>query len=255
MSGDEGVCAYHWSTHALTNTQIDAARDLLSPDERERAECLAIAADKRDYIAAHALLRLTLSAHLGVAPDHVAIASDHHGKPMLRERHGSFPLGISLSHSRGVVACALAHDRSVGIDVQPVDATVDVMTIARRFFAPEEVAALEACVPEQRASRFSETWTLKEALFKALGLGLGLPIDCASFLVEDGEVSFTPRSPLVDGDWSFVVTDVEGTHRLAVAAPRMPGGAAAIAEPSAGSWRGISVRRFSMGTMATPPVV
>src|SRR5262249_5736180 len=138
------------------------------------------------------------------------------------------PVAISLSHSRGLVACALAHDRLVGVDVQPVDMTLDVMTLARRFFAPEEAAALDACVPEQRASRFCELWTLKEALFKALGLGLGLRPDCASFHVDDGEVSFASRSTLTDGDWSFVVTDVGGTHRLAAAMSQKPGDRCAI---------------------------
>jgi 4'-phosphopantetheinyl transferase len=217
------VCAYYWSTHALTDAQIVAARHRLSIEERERAERLAIATDRRDFIAAHALLRVMLGTYLGVASDRIDFATDPHGKPMLHGQPDSSPLGISLSHSRGLVACALADDRAVGVDVQPIDGTVDVMTIARRFFAPEEVAALNACVPQQRASRFCEMWTLKEALFKALGLGLGLPLDSASFLVQDDDVPFISRSPLIDAEWSFVVADVAGTHRLAVAAPRAQG--------------------------------
>ena len=46
------------------------------------------------------------------------------------------------------------------------------LAIARRFFAAEESAQLEACGSDERSLLFHQWWTRKEAVLKATGIGL-----------------------------------------------------------------------------------
>ncbi len=94
------------------------------------------------------------------------LAYGAHGKPELA---GGGPQ-ISLSHTRGAVACAVS-DAPVGVDVEPLGRQIrDWGRLAERFYAPEEQSY--AGSPE----RFLEVWTRKEAYLKRDGRGLSLPL-------------------------------------------------------------------------------
>jgi 4'-phosphopantetheinyl transferase len=132
-------------------------------------------------------------------------------------RNGSGePPGISLTHARGMVACAIAPGGAVGVDVEPIDASLDTLRIARELFAPDEVVRLERCAASDRPARFCELWTLREAFFKAAGLGLGLPRESASFAIDGGAVTVTPALAILEGAWTCTVDDVAGAYKLAV---------------------------------------
>jgi len=61
------------------------------------------------------------------------------------------------------------------VDVERIR-PLDELVLARRWFAPAEVAALEALSGEERRAEFFACWTRKEAYVKALGSGLTTPL-------------------------------------------------------------------------------
>ena len=65
----------------------------------------------------------------------------------------------------------MARDFEVGIDVENIGRSIN-LDLARRFFAPAEVAFLEQMPENQRQATFFLFWTLKEAYVKARGVGL-----------------------------------------------------------------------------------
>jgi 4'-phosphopantetheinyl transferase len=212
--------AYYCETRAITPARVQALLPLLSRDERRRADRATVAEDRRDYVAAHALLRLALGAHLRTPPERLVFGTDARGRPCLVPGAGcSGRPRFSLTHSRDLVACAVSPSRAVGIDAERMIPSVHPMTIARACFSPEEVADLERLVTQDRSSRLYELWTLKEALLKAMGLGMTVPLDRASFQVDarSRHVSVDIRPPLARGSWVFSLTDVAGTHTLAIA--------------------------------------
>jgi 4'-phosphopantetheinyl transferase len=205
-------------TRELTETRITELTGCLSADERARAARFWHANDRRDYVAAHALVRMALSAQTQLAPEHLRFGADSYGKPFLRLPDGETPPTFSLAHSRGLVACALASEGAVGIDVEHVDASIDATRLATDLFSAGEVEALQRCSIAERPSRFCELWTLKEALFKAVGTGLRSELNAVSFRVDGDQVSLTAAAPLFTHvPWEFVLMDVGGTHKLAIA--------------------------------------
>ena len=71
-------------TAALDLTGLsDWGLELLSPDEQAAFHRLRPPASKRDYLAAHLLLRLTVARTLGLPPAEVRLRSETAGRPVV----------------------------------------------------------------------------------------------------------------------------------------------------------------------------
>lgn len=163
----------------LTEADLEACRAVLSDDERERAGRFVFPANRVEYIAAHGLVRQTLGALVGRAPaDLVFAVPEEGGKPFLADPSGH-GIDFNLSHTTGMVACAVGIGCAVGIDLEPLDRRIE-LGIARRFFAADEYQWLTDLDDGARAAGFLRLWTLKEAVAKAVGLGLQLGFDAFS---------------------------------------------------------------------------
>ncbi|GHH61937.1 hypothetical protein GCM10017673_00120 [Streptosporangium violaceochromogenes] len=162
---------------------LPAAADLLTGVERERAARFHREGDRRDFVAAHLLVRRCAALLTGIAEDRLTL-SQHcercgpgHGRPYLVEVPH---LGVSLSHSRGYV-CAAAGPGRVGVDTEHVPSGPLEEALASQVLAPAErplVAGNEALI---------RTWVRKEALIKRGELTLdGLRATDLSVLPLDG---------------------------------------------------------------------
>src|SRR5690606_33310169 len=106
--------------------------------------------------------------------------------PDLAPGQTDVPLVFNLSHTDGLIACAVSRGREVGVDVEWLDRRGGDIDVADRFFSRYEVQALYAQPPERRRDRFFRYWTLKESYIKARGMGLALPLDRFSFELDRG---------------------------------------------------------------------
>lgn len=209
---------------------VERVRPGLADWEQARLERLASEADRILYAAAHGLLRLALTAR-------------HPSVPVVRWEVGRTGAGalvvggpvtptprVSLSHTKGLVACAVAGS-PVGIDVEAFDPRLDVTPLLERVLSPAERATFPAPADEAR-QRFFETWVLKEALLK--GLGLGLSCEPSTITVAFGAttpptVTEIPVSVARSSDWGVAFVEAPPGHVGAVA-HRAPTGAAAVTQ-------------------------
>jgi len=158
-------------TEAADGPSPDDELAVLSPAERLRAEGMADAVVRRDFVLAHALARRALTRLVTArAAEQWEFVYDVRGRPSVA---GDDRLRVSLSHAAGVVACAVTVGADCGIDVEPVAATGP----RRRVLTAEEAALLEASPPAAAAALYARLWTIKEAYAKARGLGFLLPFD------------------------------------------------------------------------------
>jgi 4'-phosphopantetheinyl transferase len=120
-----------------------------------------------------------------VLPADWTFGRSEHGKPYLTGPAKT--LDFNLSHSGDWLACAVTAGVPVGVDIEHCNprhnAQRNVMTLARRFFRAEEVAALASCEPGQQRDRFYDLWTLKESAVKARGGVLVSGLDSRGFNV------------------------------------------------------------------------
>ena len=200
-------------TTQLTASDIERLGQVLSPDERARSERFAFEKNRRDYVAAHALLRQTLSQCADVTPDKWAFEAEPSGKP----RISGGPLSFSLSHTDGCVACVVANRRPVGIDVECQGRAIDPGT-ADYFLAEEEQAAVGRTTPASSDETGALVlWTLKEAFLKATGDGLTRPPNSFAFRIRDGSVTLVPPPGIDRAAWRFELFRPTAEHCAAVA--------------------------------------
>jgi 4'-phosphopantetheinyl transferase len=210
------VMIWFHATRSMSARDIERARSLLSSEERERGDQFVFERDRRDFVAAHALLRGALSHHGGLSPDGWRFGSDASGKPYLIDRS---ELQFNISHTRGLVACALSLAGPIGVDVEPIDRERDIASISARNFAPTEVTDLGAVKDgARRQAMFIELWTLKEAYLKALGAGLSRPLDEIAFRFSGAsDLHAAAKVGSIDVDWRFGLVAPLPDYRLAVA--------------------------------------
>lgn len=164
----------------------DALRDTLSVTELARAARFHFDRDRRMFIVGRALCRIRLGEYLALPPAEVPIELLPHGKPALAAGQNPDRIEFNVAHSGGLVVLAFSRGIRVGIDVEWTGREVgDRDAIARRHFAPGEVARYLALPDDQKPQAFLDCWTRKEAFVKALGDGLSVPL-------ADFEVEFAP---------------------------------------------------------------
>ena len=199
---------------------VESCRRLLSVDERVRADRFMFERHRRQYIFAHAMLRLALSqVASNVAASDWSFGAGRYGRPFVAAPATSTALHFSLSHADGCVACVVSRHEIVGIDVETVSRRVTPMPTALRFFAPEEVETLRGLPEPAAIDRFFDYWTLKEAYLKARGFGLNLPLDAFAMQIspEAIEIRFEPAIADDPDGWHFSLCSPSPSHRLAIA--------------------------------------
>lgn len=168
---------------------MSVLRARLSADERERADRFVFDHHRFRYIRARAALRALLGRHLGVPPANVILGAAPGGKPFLAD--GASSLYFNVSHSNDLALIALTRSGEVGVDLEGVRPHPDDwVSLARRYFAIDEVAALERYSSSERVQAFFRCWTRKEAIVKLLGDGLRMPLD--RFIVPLDEKAMAP---------------------------------------------------------------
>jgi 4'-phosphopantetheinyl transferase len=192
---------------------IAALRPLLDMSEQARADRFRLADDRDAYIAAHGLLRATLSCMAGIAAADLRFRTTESGKSALDPAQALPDLHFSLTHTRGLAACAVGH-HALGIDAEAwhVPAPIE---LAARYFAPVEAQLVAAQAPAERPSTFYRLWTLKEAYLKAIGSGLATPLDNFAFSLDP--VTITVPEPDHAAAWYFVEFRPGPAHCLALA--------------------------------------
>ncbi|GGR66049.1 4'-phosphopantetheinyl transferase [Streptomyces humidus] len=160
---------------------------VLDPVERRRYEATVGRAGRERFLVGCALSRLALGGLLGLPPGDVPLrrlcprCGGPHGKVRLDlppgGPHSARPgLDFSVAHSGAVIGVAVCENARVGLDVEEADIALDLDPAARVALADSELAALYGRPPAERKPAFLCTWTRKEAVLKALGVGLAVPL-------------------------------------------------------------------------------
>lgn len=198
---------------------LQRCQEILSPTELDACSEFHREEDRRRALIARGLLRESLSRYAPVRPEAWGFVAGAYGKPQIAAPAG-LRLRFNLSHTGSLVACAVTLDHEIGIDLEDTSREIEMIELAQRVFAPEELSAFYMLAPEAQRHRFFEHWVLKEAYLKARGLGFALDPQCASFdLGEPRRVRtrFTPEAEDNPAAWWFALLDAQPGHVLALA--------------------------------------
>ncbi|MFG3282591.1 4'-phosphopantetheinyl transferase family protein [Streptomyces sp. NPDC048111] len=199
--------------------------DLLSKDERDRAARFVHQGTAVGFVSGRAASRRILSGLLDMAPEEIGLGrrpcpgcgDPLHGPPAVL--HPETPLWISISHTGSCGMLAVARV-PVGVDVEVVrdfpvaELAPSTLTVSERaiVLGPDE--------GEARTRAFLRCWTRKEAVLKAVGVGITTDLRAVETRPElAGPVVVASGVPGTPQTWTVTDLAVPDTWAAAVAVP------------------------------------
>ncbi|MEK6350167.1 MAG: 4'-phosphopantetheinyl transferase superfamily protein [Burkholderia sp.] len=175
-------------------TPLDApAHAALDAAERARAARFLRPDDATRSAATRAALRAVLGLTLGVPAASLRFVAGEAGRPALDGAAGAMPVDFNVSHSGAHALIAWSAATRVGVDIEAPPARVDWAALGRMVFAPDDEAVVHALPAEARRAAFFRVWTAKEALLKALGVGIAGGLGAFSVLDPAAPGVLAPR--------------------------------------------------------------
>ena len=225
LERDGVLVRYAWTSGLAQPERLARGLGFLSDEERARAARFHFERDRDSYVLAHALARTLLGRLTGVEPRALRFALGAHGRPELEWPAQSPRLRFNISHTHGLVACALALEHDVGVDVEHVERRLEIGRVAPSVFSPDERRALASLDGDALRTRFFQLWTLKEAYIKARGMGLALPLREITFQLDERERPALALGAVLDDSaerWWLDVRPLGDCHMLALALASRP---------------------------------
>ncbi|HET6882238.1 MAG TPA: 4'-phosphopantetheinyl transferase superfamily protein [Pirellulales bacterium] len=170
-----------WRIATDRSYDLPALRSVLSEDEIAKADRFRFENDRRRAVLRRAALRQILARYAGASPNELRFVYGPQGKPALDAAFLPAELHFNLSFSGELALCAVGR-WPLGIDVERERQVENANLVAKHFFTAAEIALQDAAGDPNRV--FLRHWTRKEALIKATGSGLSVPLN--SFDVSGG---------------------------------------------------------------------
>lgn len=191
---------------------------LLNASERARFDAYKAEGARMQFLAARVLLRATLSRYAAVASKEWDFSLNDYGRPAICWPRSVGGLEFNLSHTDGLVACAISPLPLVGVDVERLSCPRDLHSLMRFSFSPREIGQVKLGAPDGGCDGFFTLWTLKEAYIKARGLGLSVPLQDFWFDIGGAApiIHLAPHAQDRAERWHFWSNRPTTRHRLSL---------------------------------------
>ncbi len=157
---------------SASDLELSECSTLLSSDEKDRAARFHFDIHRNRFMVARATLRRLLSAYTPARSQDLEFSYGEYGKPVLPD----LDLHFNVSHSENCALFAFTRMGPVGVDLEVVRCIPEMLNLARQVFSVQEYEWLTQAPPDEQAIAFFRCWTRKEALVKAMGMGLSYPL-------------------------------------------------------------------------------
>jgi 4'-phosphopantetheinyl transferase len=199
--------------------RIAESRQWMSMAERDRFDRFRHDQGRVMFALGRLMARTLVGRALGVSPDAWAWREGPHGRPEVAHDHCD--VHFNVSHSAGLVLCAIARGRQVGIDVEDLARPRPNWALVERYCSPAEADDIRQH-GDRWPEQFLKYWTLKEAYLKARGVGISVPLAEISF----AEIGAGPTFAAKVGpapSFAFHLFQPSARHLAAVAAETVDG--------------------------------
>ena len=141
LAGGEVRVSYAPISDLADPVVLERALTWLGADERARYERFSGDNDRRMFLLGRVMARALIGEALGVAATAWRWRDGPRGRPEIASQPTA--LQFNLAHSAGLVVCALAVGRDVGVDVEDLARRPVEPAVVRRYCSPEEIRDIE----------------------------------------------------------------------------------------------------------------
>ncbi len=145
--------------------------DYISEEEKARLDLIAIPGSRNRVMLRRSLTRIILSSVLSCSPNKIRFCKDSYGKPYILEPVTD--VRFNLSHSGKYMILIADRNKEVGVDIETAQSfRKRKFETLEAIYSPEELFFYQALSIREQYQMFCRTWVMKEAVTKALSLGL-----------------------------------------------------------------------------------
>jgi 4'-phosphopantetheinyl transferase len=180
---------------------FETLRDSLTEEQKEQVDLYLKIEDQKRYAAARYLLRKLFSDQ-GYPAD---FDNNSYGKPFLKNGPE-----FNFTHANRYIVLAYSKEGSVGVDIEDIrPLQIDLL---RRYVSDQEWETMRAS--DNAEKQFLTYWTAKEAIMKADGRGLSIPIE---------NIHLSGSTALLENrEWHLSILDIDENYIARLATSKAP---------------------------------
>ncbi len=176
--------------------------EIFSRQEQQRYHTIISPGKRKEFLCSRLLLKKILDHYLPTQAAEIFTKKDGFGRPFWYSRQGKIPLYFSLSHTRGIIACAVAHIPEIGCDIELIRQRKYETKLAAKVLGKKELSFYREQTDTSFARHFFyKCWTLKEAYLKAKGIGIRESLAALDFGCNVQPNSFSLFAPQGQESW------------------------------------------------------
>jgi len=168
-----------WSLSCLEAMQA------LPETEAKKARRFRFETHRNRYIKGHFILRSLIGMYLDIGFYDDEFHANRYGKPAVQTSHEDSSIHFNISNSENIYACAFSQHSDIGIDIEKIHDLQDMDRIIAEFFSDQEKRRFHSLPEPNRRRTFFKYWARKEALLKAMGMGLSYPMNKVDVITGD----------------------------------------------------------------------
>lgn len=195
-------------------------KSILSSEEMEKADKFRFESDHIRYIVCRSVLRLLLGYCCRCKPEALDIKYKKYGKPHLDAKNAVY---FNVSHSDEQCLIGISKHAEIGVDIENIKTLESVNEMSKTIFNQEEMNLYETVSSEQKMDFFYACWVRKEALFKALGIGISDELRSITVgTILPGQDFFQINLPSKESQWYIRNVPVHQTTKAAYCVKNQP---------------------------------
>jgi len=187
---------------------------VLSKEEQARADRYVVDPPRVQFSITRACLRLIMGKLLNKVPADLIFETNEWGKLYLPESD----LNFNVSHTKEKAIILISPNQYVGIDIERIQPEFAAKNIANRFFSDAEKEWLAQFHSNELAEQFFNIWCGKEAVSKAIGLGMNLPLKKYDVIPKANTIKLEiPPNKLLNkaSSWSLTFNTLDNLYAYA----------------------------------------
>lgn len=214
----DGVVVYEVDVSEDDSREAQAAR-ILDEEESARSQSFVFPGPRRRFALCRAALRSILCPHIECSNDDLKFEATDHDKPYALVRNEPIELGFNVSHSGDYGLIAIGETPALGVDIEIRRHHPNLELLVSTVLSPGEKAKIASVRGRgEKNSLFFDFWTVKEALLKAVGVGMSGPepseIEVPREMREGSRSCVTQFGQINERNWRLVNL---GTAKFAAA--------------------------------------
>jgi len=190
------------------SSKVDLPNDIVVQSQKYK-----LVKKRHEFIVSQWIRRNVLTGYLGCNGNEIIFSATKKGRPFIV---GHQQIDFNISHTKDYVVMAVAKNQKVGVDIQSIKETVDVLAIAKQYFTMSEYLWLISLTLDKQSYFFASLWALKEASLKLTGQGIVYGLDHYSFVYEHDK--FKQLENNMSMTLNYYIQEVDNTNILAVSA-------------------------------------